>query len=162
MIYEKVKVFPSNQRYYNKVVTKELISRKIFELDRVLQNAQCTLFWLHSVEITEIYCHQKIFRQIAYLVISLVKMLLSRNFCQKRVTANFRNFHTVLWTINKFFRQTKATSATFGSNFTLQKYFFWEKVLVPNHSKHLAIHVYYPKFSKFSHGTTFSRGKSRI
>ena len=41
MIYEKVKVFPSNQCYYNKVVTKELISRKIFELDRVLQNAQC-------------------------------------------------------------------------------------------------------------------------
>ena len=30
-----------------------------------------------------------------YLVISLVKMLLSRNFCQKRVTVNFRNFHTV-------------------------------------------------------------------
>ena len=29
------------------------------------------------------------------LVISLAKMLLSRNFCQKSVRANFRNFQTV-------------------------------------------------------------------
>ena len=44
-----------------------------------------------------------------YLVISLVKELLARNFCQKRVRVNFRNFHTVrLWSKQKkitFFRQ---------------------------------------------------------
>ena len=59
---------------------------------------------LHSVEITEIYSQcgkndnfsltEKKIRQINYLVISLVKPLLSRNFCQKRV---FRNFHAALW-----------------------------------------------------------------
>ena len=38
--------------------------------------------------------HEK-FRQINSLVFSLVKTLLSRNFCQKSVTVNFRNFHTV-------------------------------------------------------------------
>ena len=38
---------------------------------------------------------QKKFRQINSLVFSLVKTLLSRNFCQKSVTVNFRNFHTV-------------------------------------------------------------------
>ena len=37
---------------------------------------------------------EKIFREINYLVISLVKTLLSRNFCQKGVKDNFRNFHT--------------------------------------------------------------------
>ena len=38
---------------------------------------------------------KKIFREINCLVISLVKPLLSRNFRQKSVTVNFRNFHTV-------------------------------------------------------------------
>ena len=38
---------------------------------------------------------EKIFRQINYLVISLVKPLLSRNFCQKCMRVNFRNFHNV-------------------------------------------------------------------
>ena len=40
---------------------------------------------------------EKIFRQITDLVIYLVNMLLSRNFCWKRVRVNFRNFHTVHW-----------------------------------------------------------------
>ena len=39
--------------------------------------------------------NQKKFRQINSLVFSLVNTLLSRNFCQKSVTVNFRNFHTV-------------------------------------------------------------------
>ena len=39
---------------------------------------------------------KKIFRQINSLVLSLVKSTsLSRNFCQKSVRENFRNFHTV-------------------------------------------------------------------
>ena len=38
---------------------------------------------------------EKKFRQINYLVISLVKPLLSRDFRQKCVRVNFRNFHSV-------------------------------------------------------------------
>ena len=38
---------------------------------------------------------EKMFRQINYLVILLVKTLLSRNFCQKCVRLNFRIFHYV-------------------------------------------------------------------
>ena len=49
----------------------------------------------HSVENERFTLTEKIFRQINYLVILLVKPLLSRNFCQKRVRVNFRNFHTV-------------------------------------------------------------------
>ena len=44
---------------------------------------------------------KKKFRQIISLVFSLViKMFLSRNFCQKSVTVNFRNFHTVLFRVS--------------------------------------------------------------
>ena len=43
----------------------------------------------------EILSHQKIFRQINSLVTYLVKLLLPRNFCQKCVRENSRNFHTV-------------------------------------------------------------------
>ena len=39
---------------------------------------------------------EKKFRQINYLVISLVKPLLSRNFCQKYVRVIFRNFYTAV------------------------------------------------------------------
>ena len=51
---------------------------------------QSTLWKYKKFTLTE-----KIFRQITYLVISLVKLLLSRNFCQKCMRGNFRNFHTV-------------------------------------------------------------------
>ena len=37
-----------------------------------------------------------IFRQINSLVIYLVNALVSRNFCQKSVRVNFRNFHSVM------------------------------------------------------------------
>ena len=59
---------------------------------------------------------QKNFRQINSLVFSLVKTLLSRNFCQKCVRVNFCNFHTVHWSTIQFiiitpilknFRETK-------------------------------------------------------
>ena len=39
---------------------------------------------------------QKIFREINSLVISSVKPLVSRNFCQKSVRVNLRNIQTVL------------------------------------------------------------------
>ena len=38
---------------------------------------------------------KKIFRQINSLVSSLVKTLVSRNFCQKSVKVNFCNYHTM-------------------------------------------------------------------
>jgi len=51
---------------------------------------QFTLWKLRKFTLNE-----KIFRQITYLVISLVKLILSRNFCQKCVRMNFHYFHTV-------------------------------------------------------------------
>ena len=47
------------------------------------------------MEKREIISHQKIFRQINSLGTYLVKISLSRNFCQKCVRENSRNFHTV-------------------------------------------------------------------
>ena len=44
----------------------------------------------------------KIFRQINSLMISLVKTLLSRNFCQKYVLEISGNFCTTLWKNEKF------------------------------------------------------------
>ena len=49
-----------------------------------------TLWKNEKFTLTEIF-----FRQINSLVICLVNALLSRNFCQKSVRVNFRNFHTV-------------------------------------------------------------------
>ena len=43
----------------------------------------------------------KFFRQINYVVISLVKPLVSRNFCQNYVRVNFCDFHTVRY-VRKF------------------------------------------------------------
>ena len=48
----------------------------------------------HSVEKRVILSHWKKIRQISYLVISLVKPLLSRNFCEKSVRDDFCNFHS--------------------------------------------------------------------
>ena len=59
--------------------------------------AQCTLWKNEKFSLTE-----KKFRQINHLVISLVKPLLSRNFCEKSVRENFCNFHTVVWKLRKF------------------------------------------------------------
>ena len=58
------------------------------------------------------------FRQINSLVIYLVKPLLSRNFCQKYVRENFRNFHAhcalvIFW---QKFRESDWDSFTFTEN----------------------------------------------
>ena len=45
---------------------------------------------------------EKKIREINSLAIFLVKTLLSRNFCQKSVRENFRNFHTVVLQNEKF------------------------------------------------------------
>ena len=71
----------------------------------------------------------KKFRQINFLVISLVIMLFSRNFWQKWVRVNFRNFHTTLWKLRNF------TATVFSQKFRqinvlLKKLFYkliWRK-----------------------------------
>ena len=55
----------------------------------------CIYVWVARSLYTVVYSHQKIFRQINSLVTYLAKPLVSRNFCQKSVIENFRNFHTV-------------------------------------------------------------------
>ena len=57
----------------------------------ILKGMLCYTVWKNE----KFTLTQKFSRQISYLVILLVKSLLSRNFCQKRVRVNFRNFHTV-------------------------------------------------------------------
>ena len=64
---------------------------------------QCGNSGNHSVEKREILSHLKIFRQINYLVTYLVKPLISRNFCQKCVRKNSRNFH--IHTLTQFWRK---------------------------------------------------------
>ena len=56
----------------------------------------------NSLEKREILSHRNFFRQISSLVTSLVKTLISRNFCQKCVRVNFRNFHTVITLLTLF------------------------------------------------------------
>ena len=53
---------------------------------------------------------EKIFRQINYLVISIVKPLLSRNFCEKSVRENFYNFHIVAEQIPPYVKITELYS----------------------------------------------------
>ena len=54
------------------------------------------------------------------LVFSLVKTLLSRNFCQIRVTANFRNFHTARTVTLTHFLQKFCESKVFTKEITKQ------------------------------------------
>ena len=53
-----------------------------------MRDAQCTLWKLQKFNLTE-----KKFSQINYLGISLVKTLLSRNFCQKCVRLEYSIFN---------------------------------------------------------------------
>ena len=71
----------------------------------------------HSVEKRVILSHWKKIRQISYLVISLVKPLLSRNFCEKSVGENFCNFHTALCGNRKI-----SSNCLFRKNVTFTKF----------------------------------------
>ena len=64
--------------------------KKVREINSLLNSFHGTVWKLRKFTLTE-----KIFHQITNLVISTVKLLLWRNFCQKSVRANFGNFHTV-------------------------------------------------------------------
>ena len=87
----KCKNFRENN-FCSKRFTMKLISRNNFQ---VIQKFRKLHTVLHSVEKREILSHWKKIRQINYLVISLVKPLLSRNFCERIVRENLRNFNTV-------------------------------------------------------------------
>ena len=80
--------FSSNQ-FTAKFFSKTLISRKVCEKRVTVKFSQLRGKTRKSLS------PKKIFRQINFLVTYLVKPLLSRNFSQKSVRENFRNFHTV-------------------------------------------------------------------
>ena len=84
------KFFSLRVNFRNYVHTEELIWGKQLCGREFLIFPHCVRFTL-----TEI-----IFRQITYLVISLVKLLFSRNFCQNCAGVNSRNFHSVHCTGN--------------------------------------------------------------
>ena len=67
-------------------------------------------------------------RQINYLVISLVKTLFSRNFCQKSVRLKFHNFHTVhsvsKLSIISHYARIYGNTLWKNEKFTLNKNFF--------------------------------------
>ena len=79
----------------------------------------------------EKFSHLKIFRQINSLVTYLVKPLLSRNFCQKCMRGNSRNFHTVLlyvWVLHSvekyFVKWTLFRNFFQGINIIFTKFLF--------------------------------------
>ena len=65
-----------------------------FQWDQIFHfSTLCTVWSSHQ----KLFSWNQLFK--LYLVTSLLKVLLSRNFCQKNVRGNFRNFHTALWAL---------------------------------------------------------------
>ena len=86
-----------------------------------------TLWKLQKCTLTE-----KRFRQFNYLVTSLVKLLLSQNFCQKRVSLNFRKFHSAVWQCRNYGNYSYSLLAknSWNTMWKLQEFFltqFWQK-----------------------------------
>ena len=93
----------------------------------IVLNVQCTVWKNEKFGLTE-----KIFRQIDSLVISLVKALLSRNFCDKIVAMKFRNFRNTLWKNKKKLNNShrkNISSKQRSSNFFSSKYVGFTKFL---------------------------------
>ena len=97
------------------------ISRKILKWYKNFTNSTLTLWKLQKFTLTE-----NKFRQINYLVISLVNTLLSRNFCQKRVRVNFRNtvtlWYRLLCNLFSYFSRNQFKVFSKHSNFTEKSY----------------------------------------
>ena len=73
--------------------------RQKFRENNVLTEKTDKLYAI-EIDLTKNAYLKKLFREInsLFLVItSLVKPMLSRNFCQKSARDNFRNFHTAVW-----------------------------------------------------------------
>ena len=88
--------------------------------------------------ITFLSMKKLIVKSTLYLVTSVVKTFLSRNFCQKSMRANFRNFHTVhqVWKDGKksssffLFCQADEKHDLLATNFSNQDslLFKWDRV----------------------------------
>ena len=97
-----------NQQIFS--VKSTFLQKKLFTNKMISRNFLCVIHSAvpHCGNCGNLLSLKKIFRQITYLVISLVKLLLSRNFCQKCVRVNFRNFLCVgnskcsVWKNEKF------------------------------------------------------------
>ena len=93
---------------------------------KVLIFVKSKYFSIYDAEKRGIRLHQKIFRQINFLVTYLVKPLLSRNFCQKCVIENFHNFHTAKSTVKRDHTQkfpwNQLFSNLFSKTFTFTKF----------------------------------------
>ena len=90
-----MKVLTQNSQFTNsrKIGSKLMMwGFRFFGLFHVnLKYGVCVTVWKNE----KFTLTEKIFRQINYLVILLVKTLFSRNFCQKSVRVNFCKFHSV-------------------------------------------------------------------
>ena len=95
----KIPMKPVSERWSHAFVTIEAISNKEWKFRQInsfafhkIHSRSPTRHWKNE----EFTLLTKIFsRQINSLVIYLLNALLSRNFCQKSVRVNFRNFHSV-------------------------------------------------------------------
>jgi len=72
-----------------------MVSRKKFKLKKNLIFTEIFFLDHSAVWKNAKFSHRIFFRENSSLVISIVKTLVSRYFCQKCVRVNFRNFHTV-------------------------------------------------------------------
>ena len=92
------------------------------------------------------------FRQIIYLVIFLVKPLLSRNFCQKRVI--FHNYHCCVWGkrenhCHSFFRQinlTEIDDKTVAVKFFIKLLQLYVLPVLPKKNSSILLHICYLTF----------------
>ena len=79
---------------------------------------------VHNVKIWKFTLSKKKKYQTNYLVISIVKpLLLSRNFWQKSVRVNFRNFHIV--TLYHSVEIAEILSHTFFAKISWKQWFYW-------------------------------------
>ena len=71
----------------------------------------------------KIHCHAKFFPSNQFIVKFFSKMLIWRNFCEKTVAVKFRDFHSVNWLHEIFFRLDKIVRFS-----TLFKQFFFRQI----------------------------------
>ena len=81
-------LFFVTKNYVKSSVSLSLLSRNIFKRNEI--------FYAPIITVEKLTLANEQYRQINHLVILLVKALLSRKFCQKRVRVNFRNFHSTV------------------------------------------------------------------
>ena len=91
------------------------------------KNPELFTLWLcsmsHSVEKREIHCHAIFFSSNQLRVKFFSKKLISRNFCEKMVTAKFRNFQGFF---SQKFRQITILVKKFTINWFDGKKFAWQ------------------------------------